>query len=237
MTTSLTTSQLLKNGLWNNNPGIVQLLGLCPLLAVSNTLINALGLGLATLFVLTLSNVSVSLSRRFIRDDIRIPVFVLIIASLVTSVELIMNAWTHELYLSLGIFIPLIVTNCMIIGRAEAFASKNSVLHSALDGFAMGLGFLLVLMAIGALREIIGYGSLLRGADMLFGNFGSSMTIQLFPEDNGLLLAILPPGAFFVLGLLIALKNRLDRKFLNSSDTVNNKSDDRTLIEQGLSQA
>jgi len=125
--------EIFKNGLWQNNPGLVQLLGLCPLLAVSNTTINALGLGLATLFVLTLSNIAVAASRKYIRNDIRIPVFVLIIASLVTSVELIMNAWTHELYLALGIFIPLIVTNCIIIGRAEAFASKNSVIDSALE--------------------------------------------------------------------------------------------------------
>ena len=203
---------IFKNGIWQNNPGIVQLLGLCPLLAVSNTTINALGLGLATLFVVTLSNIAVASFRRFIRDEIRIPVYVLIIASLVTCVELLMNAWTHELYLTLGIFIPLIVSNCLIIGRAEAFASRHTVMQAAVDGFAMGLGFLLVLVILGALREIVGYGSLLRDADMLFGHYGNNIQLQIFPESSGLLLAILPPGAFFFLGFLIGFKNWIDRK-------------------------
>ena len=184
------------------------------MLAVSNTAINALGLGLATLFVLTLSNVIISLARQWIHTEIRIPLYVLIIASLVTCVELIMNAWTHELYLSLGIFIPLIVTNCLIIGRAESFASRNSVWHAFLDGFFMGLGFLLVLILLGTMRELIGFGSLFRGADMLFGPIGENLHWQIFPQNNGLLLAILPPGAFFFLGLLIALKNWLDKKYV-----------------------
>lgn len=201
------------DGLWTNNPGIVQLLGLCPLLAVSSTVINGLGLGLATLFVLTLSNLCVSLIRNVLRPEIRIPVFVLIIAALVTCVELIMNAYTHDLYLTLGIFIPLIVTNCAIIGRAESFASKNTPALSALDGFSMGLGFALVLVTLGAMRELIGFGSLFRGADMLFGLQADNWLIQVLPPENGFLLAILPPGAFFFLGLLIALKNILDAKY------------------------
>ena len=211
--TTVSNNKVILDGLWSNNPGIVQLLGLCPLLAVSATLINALGLGLATLLVLTLSNFVVSCIRNIIRPEIRIPVYVLIIASLVTCVELLMNAYTHELYVALGIFIPLIVTNCAIIGRAEAFASKNKPVKAALDGFSMGLGFTLVLVVLGGLREIIGQGSLFRGADMLFGSQAADWTLQIFPQENGLLLAILPPGAFFFLGFLIALKNLIDNKY------------------------
>lgn len=210
---SVGNTKIIHDGLWANNPGIVQLLGLCPLLAVSATLINALGLGLATLLVLTLSNFVVSCIRNIIRQEIRIPVYVLIIASLVTCIELLMNAYTHELYVALGIFIPLIVTNCAIIGRAEAFASKNNPVKAALDGFSMGLGFTLVLVVLGGLREIIGQGSLFRGADMLFGSQAADWTLQIFPQENGLLIAILPPGAFFFLGFLIAFKNIIDRKF------------------------
>jgi len=205
--------KIVSDGLWTNNPGIVQLLGLCPLLAVSATLINGLGLGLATMAVLTLSNLCVSLVRNVIRPEVRIPVYVLIIAALVTCVELVMNAYVHDLYLALGIFIPLIVTNCAIIGRAEAFASKHKPGAAALDGFSMGLGFTLVLVVLGGLREIIGQGSLFSGAEMLFGNAAASWTVQLFPAESGLLLAILPPGAFFFLGLLIASKNMIDIKF------------------------
>lgn len=215
--TTVSNNKVILDGLWSNNPGIVQLLGLCPLLAVSATLINALGLGLATLLVLTLSNFVVSCIRNIIRSEIRIPVYVLIIASLVTCVELLMNAYTHELYVALGIFIPLIVTNCAIIGRAEAFASKNKPVKAALDGFSMGLGFTLVLVVLGGLREIIGQGSLFRGADMLFGSQAADWTLQLFPQENGLLLAILPPGAFFFLGFLIALKNLIDNKYAKRS--------------------
>ncbi len=215
--TTVSNNKVILDGLWSNNPGIVQLLGLCPLLAVSATLINALGLGFATLLVLTLSNFVVSCIRNIIRPEIRIPVYVLIIASLVTCVELLMNAYTHELYVALGIFIPLIVTNCAIIGRAEAFASKNKPVKAALDGFSMGLGFTLVLVVLGGLREIIGQGSLFRGADMLFGSQAADWTLQLFPQENGLLLAILPPGAFFFLGFLIALKNLIDNKYAQRS--------------------
>jgi len=204
---------IAREGLWRNNPGLVQLLGLCPLLAVSTTLINGLGLGLATLFVLTLSNSVVSLARRALREEIRIPVFVLIIAALVTAVELLMNAFFHGLYNILGIFIPLIVTNCIIIGRAEAYAARQPLPLAALDGAMMGLGFTLVLMLLGALRELIGRGTLLADAHLMFGPAARDWTVHVFGADyHGFLLAILPPGAFFGLGLLIALKNWLDAR-------------------------
>ncbi|MFV8835614.1 electron transport complex subunit E [Aquisalimonas sp.] len=205
-------AQLARDGLWHNNPGLVQLLGLCPLLAVSNTTINALALGLATTLVLTGSNVTVSLIRNAARPEIRIPVFVLIIASFVTVVELVMNAFFHQLYLILGIFIPLIVTNCAILGRAEAFASRTTPAPAAFDGLMMGLGFTGVLVALGGLRELLGHGSLLRDAPLLFGDPGQHLTVQLLPVDQGFLLALLPPGAFIGLGLLLALKNVIDSR-------------------------
>lgn len=204
--------QLTVQGLWLNNPGLVQLLGLCPLLAVTATITNALGLGVATLLVLLGSNIAVSLVRNHVASEIRIPVFVLIIASLVTVVQLLMNAYTFGLYQSLGIFIPLIVTNCAIIGRAEAFASKNPVLPSAVDGFMMGLGFLLVLVVLGALREILGQGTLFDGADLLLGDWAKVLRIELFQADSHFLLAMLPPGAFIGMGLLIAFKNTIDNQ-------------------------
>ncbi|MEZ9573572.1 electron transport complex subunit E [Vibrio sp. 10N.261.55.F4] len=203
---------LIKNGMWANNPALVQLLGLCPLLAVSSTVTNALGLGIATLLVLVGSNVSVSLVRNHVPKEVRIPVFVMIIASLVTCVQLLMNAYAYGLYLSLGIFIPLIVTNCIIIGRAEAFASKNEVLPAAQDGFWMGLGMTSVLVVLGAMREIIGNGTLFDGADLLFGDWASVLRIQIFQFDNSFLLALLPPGAFIGVGFLIALKNIIDNQ-------------------------
>jgi len=208
------TSQMMKitkSGLWTNNVALVQLLGLCPLLAVTGTIINGLGLGIATLITLVLSNSIVSLARPWLKSEIRIPIFVLIIASIVTAIELSMNAWFHELYLVLGIFIPLIVTNCSIIARAEAFASKNNVLDSALDGFMMGLGFTLVLVVLGSMREIIGFGTLFANAQLMFGDLGYAMTITFSEDYPGFLLAVLPPGAFIGLGLLIALKNVIEK--------------------------
>lgn len=202
--------ELAKQGLWSNNPGLVQLLGLCPLLAVTATITNALGLGLATLVVLVGSNVMVSLVREFVPKEIRIPVFVMIIAALVTCVQLLVNAYAYGLYLSLGIFLPLIVTNCVIIGRAEAFASRNTLAHSAFDGLMMGLGFTAVLIVLGATREILGQGTLFDGADLLLGDWAKSLTIQIWQVDSPFLLAMLPPGAFIAMGLLIALKNVID---------------------------
>ena len=205
--TSLRTR--LVAGLWHDNPGLVQLLGLCPLLAVTSTFVNGLGLGLATLIVLTMSNVLVSATRRWLRSDIRIPMYVLIIASLVTCIELIFRAGFPALDRSLGIFIPLIVTNCAIVARAEVFASRNSTGASMLDGLAMGGGFALLLCALGFVRELIGHGSILARLDLLIG--GEALNgLQLF--DGGFLLALLPPGAFFALGLAVAGKNALDQR-------------------------
>ncbi|MCC5857051.1 MAG: electron transport complex subunit E [Ectothiorhodospiraceae bacterium] len=204
--------RLTREGLWTNNPGLVQLLGLCPLLAVSNSVINALGLGLATLLVLVLSNTTVSLIRHGVRREIRIPVFVLVIASFVTVVELSMNAWFHELYLVLGIFIPLIVTNCAILGRAEAYASRNPPGLAAFDGLMMGLGFAGVLLALGAFRELLAQGTLLNQAELMFGPAGEALQLTVLPGYDGFLLAALPPGAFIGLGLLLALKNLLDQR-------------------------
>ncbi|WP_440053899.1 electron transport complex subunit E [Pseudoalteromonas sp. T1lg65] len=201
---------LLQEGMWKNNPALVQLLGLCPLLAVTSTITNALGLGIATLLVLVGSNLTVSLVRNWVPKDVRIPVFVMIIAAFVTIVQLLMNAYTFGLYQSLGIFIPLIVTNCAIIGRAEAFASKNSPILSVWDGLMMGLGFAIVLLVLGAMRELIGQGTLFDGANLLLGEWASVLRVEVFQFDYQFLVAILPPGAFLGLGLLIAAKNILD---------------------------
>jgi electron transport complex protein RnfE len=198
---------ILRQGVWDNNTGLVQLLGLCPLLAVSTGAVNALGLGLATVLVLTLTNSAVALLRRFVRDDIRIPVYVLIIASVVTVVELAMNAWVHDLYRVLGLFIPLIVTNCAVMGRAEVFAAKHDVGRAALDGFAIGAGFLIVLFLVGAIRELIGHGTLFGGAAALLGDWARPLEITIVPGYRGFLLAVLPTGAFVALALLIAAKN------------------------------
>ena len=203
-------SEVSKNGLWNNNPALVQLLGLCPLLAVTGTVVNALGLGIATLMVLVGSNCIVSLIRNQVSDAVRLPAFVIIIAAFVTCAELLMKAYTYELYQILGIFIPLIVTNCAILGRAEAFASKNHIGLAALDGLMMGLGFLLVLVALGALRELFGQGTLFDGMHLLFGPMADNWTVQPFGDSYSFLVVILPPGAFLVTGLLIAAKNSID---------------------------
>lgn len=203
-------SKIAKNGLWDNNQALVALLGLCPLLAVTTNVVNAIGLGIATTFVLIASNVTISIFRNTIPNEIRIPIFVLLIASFVTIVELLMQAFFYDLYLVLGIFVPLIVTNCAILGRAEAFASKNTWDKSLLDGLMMGLGFSVVLILLGAMREIIGSGTLLSQASLLMGDFGQTLEITLFTDYKGALLAILPPGAFLGLGLIVAIKNFID---------------------------
>lgn len=208
-----TYKEITLNGLWKNNPGLVQLLGLCPLLAVTGSVVNALGLGFATLLVLTGSNLAVSLIRNAVSDAVRLPAFVMIIAAFTTCTELLMQAFTYELYQILGIFIPLIVTNCVILGRADAFASKNRLLPSALDGLMMGCGFLLVLLAIGSIREIIGSGTWLANMHLLFGENARDWIVPVFGSHyRGFLVAILPPGAFLVAGLLIALKNIIDAR-------------------------
>lgn len=201
--------KLWHQGLWQNNPGLVQLLGLCPLLAVTNTTINGLGLGLATLFVLVCSSAAVSLVRGVLMPEIRIPAFVLIIATIVTVVDLGLQAGLPELSRTLGIFVPLIVTNCTILARAEAFASRQPLLPAVHDAAAQGVGFALVLIALGALREMVGLGTLFAGADLLLGEWAADLTMRVMPEGFGLLLALLPPGAFIALGLMVALRQRL----------------------------
>ncbi|WJG08279.1 electron transport complex subunit E [Aliiglaciecola sp. LCG003] len=204
--------ELSWQGLWKNNPAIVQLLGLCPLLAVTMTVINGLGLGLATTLVLIGSNCTVSLVRNMVPNEIRIPIFVMVIAAFVTVIQLLMNAYTFNLYETLGIFIPLIVTNCAIIGRAEAYASKNPVKYAAFDGLMMGVGFTAVLMILGGMRELLGYGTLFSGANLLLGDWASVLKLTVFETESPFLLAILPPGAFLGMGLLIALKNALNNR-------------------------
>ncbi|MEH6626844.1 MAG: electron transport complex subunit E [Motiliproteus sp.] len=204
--------QIALDGLWNNNPALVQLLGLCPLLAVTGSVVNALGLGLATTVVLISSNVCVSLIRNYVPSTVRLPAFVMIIASLVTCVELLMQAMTYELYQILGIFIPLIVTNCAILGRADAFARKNPVAPAALDGLMMGVGFSAVLILLGAIREILGQGTLFSDMQLLFGPAAEAWKLTLIGDYQGFLFAILPPGAFVGMGLIIAVKNIIDKR-------------------------
>jgi len=214
-------SKITRDGLWNNNPALVQILGLCPLLAVTNSVVNGMGLGIATLLTLALSNLSVSLIRNVIRPEIRIPVFVLIIAAIVTAIELTMKAYFYDLYKILGIFIPLIVTNCSIIARAEAFAAKNPPLPALVDGLMMGLGFTLVLIVLGGMRELLGHGTLLANAQLMFGEGARDLGVTVIEHYHGLLLAILPPGAFIGLGLLIAMKNVIDnRRELRSREAI-----------------
>jgi len=198
---------ILRDGLLEHNPGFVQLLGLCPLLAVSNSLANALGLGLATLVVLVVSNLFATLAGPYLPREVRLAVFVIAIASAVTSVELAMAAWWPGLHDSLGIFLPLIITNCLVLARAESFASRQPLPSALLDGVAMGTGFLLALVMLGAVREVLGRGSLGAGLDLLLGPSFAGLGWQIFPESGGLLLALLPPGAFVLLGLLLALGN------------------------------
>ncbi len=198
---------LFRNGLDKQNTGLVQLLGLCPLLAISNTLVNALSLGLATMLVMAASSGTISVLRNFVPHEIRIPVFVLVIAALVTVIDLAMNAFVHPLYLVLGIFIPLITTNCIVLARADAFASKNRPLHGVVDAVAMGLGLTLLLAVLGAIRELLGQGTLFSGIELVFGAAAKPWVLHLLPDYQGFLLAILPPGAFIVLGLLIAAHN------------------------------
>ena len=207
-----TYAQIAGNGLWKNNPALVQLLGLCPLLAVTASIVNALGLAVATLFVLVISNLCVSLIRNVVTDSIRLPAFVLIIAAAVTGTELLMQAYAYELYQILGIFLPLITTNCVILGRADAFAAKNRVLPAVADGVTMGLGFGLVLVVLGAIRELLGTGALFANMDLLLGPAAQSWTLVIAQDYPGLLLAILPPGAFIITGLLIAGKNVIDAR-------------------------
>jgi len=202
--------EIARNGLWKQNAVLSQLLALCPLLAVSSTMVNAVSLGLATILVMALASFSISALRGFIPYEIRIPIFILVIASLVTIVDLVFNAYLHDLYLVLGIFIPLIVTNCIVLARVEAFAAKQSAGLAAYDGIVMGVGFVWVIGLLGALREFLGQGTLFSGIEMIVPGLSAW---QVLPEDYpGFLLAILPPGAFFILGLMIAARNWLDHR-------------------------
>lgn len=200
------------NGLWKNNPALVQLLGLCPLLAVTSTVVNALALGLATIFVLVFSCLFVSLIRNLVSDAVRLPVFVMIIASSVTCVELIMQAVSYDLYLIIGLFLQLITTNCAILGRADAYSCKNPIVPATLDGLMMGIGFAVVLLIVGAARELFGTGVIFHNMDLLFGEAAKSWSITVFPDYPQYLLAILPPGAFIFTGFLVAVKNVIDSK-------------------------
>ena len=222
--------ELAWQGLWKNNPGLVQLLGLCPLLAVTSTVTNALGLGLATLLVLMGSNITVSAIRQWVPKEIRIPIFVMIIAAFVTCVQLLMNAFTYGIYQSLGLFLPLIVTNCAIIGRAEAYASKNPVKQAGFDGLMMGTGFALVLLALGAIREVLGQGTLFDGANLLLGEWATDLRIEVYNLDSQFLLAILPPGAFIAMGFLIAIKNVIDSKLAQAQPQQEEKTIERVRV-------
>jgi electron transport complex protein RnfE len=204
--------EIASNGLWKQNPGVVQLLGLCPTLAVTTTAVNGLSLGLATALVMAAANGAVSPVRTFIPSEIRVPVFILVIAALVTVIDLSINAFAHPLHKVLGIFIPLIVVNCIVLARVESFAAKNAPSPSIVDGFSMGLGLALVLGLLGAMREIVGKGTLFSGLDLAFGPGAKQFILTVIPDYHGFLLAVLPPGAFLGLGGLIALRNWIEMR-------------------------
>jgi Na+-translocating ferredoxin:NAD+ oxidoreductase subunit E len=201
---------IMRDGLWDNNGVLCMLLGMCPTMAMTTSATNGLGMGLATAVVMAASNLLVSVFRNQITQEVRIPVYILIVASMVTVVDLSMNAWMHELYKVLGLFIPLIVSNCLPLARLEAFAAKQPVLPSLMDGIFMGLGFTLALTAIGAVREVFGAGTLFADASLLLGPAFKFMELRLLPENMGVLLMILPPGGFLVTGLLVVGKRMLD---------------------------
>jgi len=212
MSKSPAIKPVLMDGLWHNNPALCQMLALCPLLAVTSTATNGLGMGLATTAVIILTNYAVSLIRHLITPQVRIPAFILVIAGIVTLADMAINAWAHELYKVLGLFIPLIVTNCMILGRAEAFASRNKPMISAVDGLAIGLGFTLALVIIGAFREILGNGTLFADASLMLGPAFKFLETTIIPGYKGALLMSLPPGGFLAMGMVLALKRRLDER-------------------------
>ena len=200
-------------GLWKNNPALVQLLGLCPLLAMSGSVVNSIGMGIATTFVLVTSNIAVSMVRNVVSDAVRLPAFVMIIAASVTAIQILMQAYTYSLYEILGVFLPLITTNCVILGRADSFASKNALLPSAFDGFMMGLGFSLVMCLLGFLRELFGTGIVFQDMNLLFGDIANNWEVTMFKDYPQFLYIILPPGAFIFTGFIIALKNMIDDHF------------------------
>lgn len=210
--------RIFRDGLWDNNVAMGQMLALCPLLAVTTSATNGLGMGLATLAVLVLTNTAIAVLRGIITPQVRIPVLIVLIATVVTLVDMAINAWMHDLYKVLGLFIALIVTNCAIFGRAESFASKNAVGHAIADGFAMGIGFTWVLVAVGGMREILGSGTLFAHASLLLGKHFAWLEMVIIPDFSGILLSILPPGAFMALGFLIAIKRLIDRRLQSRQD-------------------
>ena len=217
--------EITLNGLWKQNPGVVQLLGLCPTLAVTTTAVNGLSLGLATALVMAAANGSVSPVRKFIPSEIRVPVFILVIAALVTVIDLSINAFAHPLHKVLGIFIPLIVVNCIVLARVESFAAKNAPAPSILDGFMMGSGLALVLTLLGGMREVVGKGTLFSGLDLVFGAEAKQFVLTVIPDYHGFLLAVLPPGAFLGLGTLIALRNWAEIRKTEQANKPNGKLD------------
>lgn len=213
--------EITVNGLWKQNPGVVQLLGLCPTLAVTTSAVNGLSLGLATALVMAAANGSVSPVRKLVPNEIRVPVFILVIAVLVTVIDMSINAFAHPLHKVLGIFIPLIVVNCIVLARVESFAAKNSPVPSILDGFMMGTGLALVLGLLGGIRELVGKGTLFSGLDLVFGPAAKQFVLTVIPDYHGFLLAVLPPGAFLGLGTLIAVRNWIEiRKTANTNSTT-----------------
>lgn len=216
---SLSYARIAKDGLWDNNVVFAQMLALCPLLAVTGSATNGLGMGLATTAVLLASNTLISAVRHLVSAEVRIPVYIVLIATLVTLVDMGLNAWAHELYKVLGLFIALIVVNCAILGRAESFASKSPVLHAAGDGLMMGLGFTFALVVIGGVREVIGAGTLFANARLLLGESFAFLELTVIPEYRGYLLMILPPGGFLAVGFLLAGKRMLDRRLAARAET------------------
>ena len=210
--------EIVTNGLWKQNPGVVQLLGLCPTLAVTTTAVNGISLGLATALVMAASNGAVSPVRKLVPSEIRVPVFILVIAALVSIIDMSINAFAQPLHKVLGIFIPLIVVNCIVLARVESFAAKNTFVPSVLDGFMMGLGGTLVLALLGGIREIVGKGTLFSGLDLVFGPEAKQFVLTIVPDYHGFLLAVLPPGAFLGLGLLIALRNWAESRNAKKAD-------------------
>ncbi|CAL4326180.1 electron transport complex subunit E [Buchnera aphidicola] len=214
----MTIKNFLNNRLWKNNSSLVQLLGLCPVLAMTTNATNAIGLGITTTLVLTLTNTVISIFKKNIPKDIRIPIYMMIVSSIVTSIEMLIHAYAFDLYQALGVFIPLIVTNCIIIGRADCIAYKNSILVSFLDGFLIGLGSTLSMFLIGSIREILGNGTLFFGFNKIIYCIDSSFFIKIFDKNFTTFLAIAPPGGFFILGCVIAIKNFIDLK--NKKSTI-----------------
>ena len=212
--------EIIKNGLWDQNIVFSQLLGMCPTMAVTTSGTNGLGMGLATTFVLVGANILVSCIRDFVSPQVRIPVYIVVIATLVTLVDMGLNAWMRDLYRVLGLFIALIVVNCAVLGRAESFASRSTVLASALDGLCMGIGFTVALTAIGLIRELIGMGTLFNQASLLLGPNFAFLEMKVFPNYGGVLMMVLPPAGFLVLGLLLALKRVLERRSAATEKTT-----------------